>query len=659
MYWKFFHFGDDEEKFPPCKVASGTQSAGGEDRRVRLRSSFLQGCLRLMVISFPGTVSSACQFSDAAVRLDSMSAAKSQAVGTDQECEPCAAPKSRKSDDEEFDAVLSMMITGIVPQVQPPVVASPTEMSFTSDSVATAAGEITSSIGFGTTASPTGITTSLGVTSPSAESQLGANIAKNFPIAVPAGLVNLESSTSTAIVATQSLNGAATPIQSQAVLGSENQRTHEVLPSSASSLGTAGATLSEVEPSAFNLPVVTKSGLSTIPAALSQDAIDALELIGRWPSSVIASRPSSALFENMSAISGSRVQALSTFTLPVSLSQVPNSATQSSVLTELNTLNSATQSSVLTELNTLNAAVLGSKPDASLSVLPVSALPVATTPAVVASSVVALPVINPSVTNTSVTETVEQDATGNIKSAAEGSLDQVLATESKSVVQTSTGVVASKPVEPMRKPVRSGTSGASALPVLDNLEPLRGSESSAVSLSSDAVRNDMVQAHAVNSLPNLASSVSGEMRQPLSNQVSQAILEHLDSNGLRSHDNLSVRLDPPELGEMTIELSKTSEGLAVRVTAREAVTMDMLFARGQEIETQLRGQQMNLKSLEFLRADMSGNQFSQGQQQHEGSRRSENMMNQIRRGSRSSIPAHTNVGRSTTPDSTYGLSFRA
>ena len=414
-----------------------------------------------------------------------------------------------------------------------------------------------------------------------------------------------------------------------------------------------------MEPSAFNLPVVTKSGLSTIPAALSQDAIDALELIGRWPSSVIASRPSSALFENMSAISGSRVQALSTFTLPVSLSQVPNSATQSSVLTELNTLNSATQSSVLTELNTLNAAVLGSKPDASLSVLPVSALPVATTPAVVASSVVALPVINPSVTNTSVTETAEQDATGNIKSAAEGSLDQVLATESKSVVQTSTGVVASKPVEPMRKPVRSGTSGASALPVLDNLEPLRGSESSAVSLSSDAVRNDMVQAHAVNSLPNLASSVFGEMRQPLSNQVSQAILEHLDSNGLRSHDNLSVRLDPPELGEMTIELSKTSEGLAVRVTAREAVTMDMLFARGQEIETQLRGQQMNLKSLEFLRADMSGNQFSQGQQQHEGSRRSENMMNQIRRGSRSSIPAHTNVGRSTTPDSTYGLSFRA
>ena len=63
---------------------------------------------------------------------------------------------------------------------------------------------------------------------------------------------------------------------------------------------------------------------------------------------------------------------------------------------------------------------------------------------------------------------------------------------------------------------------------------------------------------------------------------------------------------------MTIELSKTLEGLAVRVTAREAVTMDMLFARGQEIESQLRGQHMNLKSLEFQRTDMFSSGFSQG-----------------------------------------------
>lgn len=136
-------------------------------------------------------------------------------------------------------------------------------------------------------------------------------------------------------------------------------------------------------------------------------------------------------------------------------------------------------------------------------------------------------------------------------------------------------------------------------------------------------------------------------------------MEHIERNGVRSNDTLSVRLDPPELGEMTIELSKTNEGLAVRVTAREAVTMDMLFARGQEIESHLRGQQMNLKSLEFLRADRSANQFSQGQQQSDASRRFENLMSQVRRGSRNSIPANTNVGRITTSDSIHGLSFRA
>ena len=237
--------------------------------------------------------------------------------------------------------------------------------------------------------------------------------------------------------------------------------------------------------------------------------------------------------------------------------------------------------------------------------------------------------------------------------------DQVLASNSKSGFQASSVPVASKNIELMTKPVRGRTSFASTPAVPDNSAFSIVREPHAALPSYDAVRSDMVQPNAAHSLPDLATSISGEMRQPLSNQVSQAIMEHIERNGVRSHDTLSVRLDPPELGEMTIELSRTLEGLAVRVTAREAVTMDMLLARGQEIESHLRGQQMNLKSLEFLRADMSGNQFSQGQQHNEGSRRSENLMNPVRRGSRSSIPTNTNVGRITTPDSTYGLSFRA
>ena len=476
----------------------------------------------LMAISFPHTVSSVTQFSDAAVRLDSASSAKLQAASEGNECGTCPPRKSVKSTDDDFEAMLAMMISGIVPQVQPPAVAESTSMSLTSDSVVTDAADITDSI------------------------------------------------------------------QSQSVPVSSNQQSidgFELLPTEPLLISPAAgavAAIPEVQTTAVNLPVVTHADLSATPEALSQDAMDALERIGRLPDSLISQALSSALPENTPTVTASPADALSTSTLPVSMPAMDPQLVSAAPDTGLPM--SATLSSVLPESNELKAPV--------------------TTPSVAAALSV-------------------------------------------------------KNVESTMKPVRGRTSSAAALPVLDNSEFPSGSEPHAAAPSYEAVRIDMVQPHAANSLPDLATSISGEMRQPLSNQVSQAILEHIERNGVRSNDTLSVRLDPPELGEMTIELSRTHEGLAVRVTAREAVTMDMLFARGQEIESHLRAQHMNLKSLEFLRADMSGNQFSQGQQQNEASGRSENMMNQVRRGSRNSSPANTNVGRIATPESTYGLSFRA
>lgn len=186
---------------------------------------------------------------------------------------------------------------------------------------------------------------------------------------------------------------------------------------------------------------------------------------------------------------------------------------------------------------------------------------------------------------------------------------------------------------------------------------------SASMLTSATAMSGGVLSSVANALPSPEAPVSGGMRQPLTSQVSQAIMDHIEHNGIRPSDSLSVRLDPPELGEMTIELSKTPEGLAIRVTAREAVTMDMLLVRGQEIESQLRGQHMNLKSLEFQRTETSYNGSSQGQgqqqQQNNASRRSENLMNQMRGGARSLNPTGTSMARSATLESTHGLSFRA
>ena len=109
----------------------------------------------------------------------------------------------------------------------------------------------------------------------------------------------------------------------------------------------------------------------------------------------------------------------------------------------------------------------------------------------------------------------------------------------------------------------------------------------------------------------LTASIAEEIRQPLSSQVSRAVMDHIEKRGSQESDTLTVRLDPPELGELVIELSNTREGLAVRVTAREAVTMDMLFARGSEIETQLRGEKIDLQSLEFLSPDMMNSNTAQ------------------------------------------------
>lgn len=148
--------------------------------------------------------------------------------------------------------------------------------------------------------------------------------------------------------------------------------------------------------------------------------------------------------------------------------------------------------------------------------------------------------------------------------------------------------------------------------------------------------------------PESAFPMPAELRQPLSTQVSRVLLEHMPREGSLATETLKVRLDPPELGEMVLEISRTKEGLAVRVTAREAVTMDMLLARGHEIESHLRNGKIGLSTLEFLSSGMMngggsgdrqekelffGSNFSQQPGPQKGRRASTNDATAIRPGS--------------------------
>jgi hypothetical protein len=157
-----------------------------------------------------------------------------------------------------------------------------------------------------------------------------------------------------------------------------------------------------------------------------------------------------------------------------------------------------------------------------------------------------------------------------------------------------------------------------------------------------------------------AESISAEMRQPLSTQVSRAVLDHWERPAAQESESLTLRLDPPELGEMVIELSKTRDGLAIRVSAREAVTMEMLFSRGHEIESHLRGRDVDLKSLEFLPSGSLGGQTSF--EQHRGSATSQ--LDSVKSGRPTSRrgpasgAAGTHTG-TTESESSHALNFRA
>jgi flagellar hook-length control protein FliK len=161
-------------------------------------------------------------------------------------------------------------------------------------------------------------------------------------------------------------------------------------------------------------------------------------------------------------------------------------------------------------------------------------------------------------------------------------------------------------------------------------------------------------------LPDLTTAVTSEMRQPLSYQVSRAVMEHLERRTTAESDTMTVQLDPPDLGEMVIELSKSKEGLSVRVTAREAVTMDMLLARGSEIESQLRGEKMDLRSLEFLSPDMMGGKAFQGHTSQDSTSKFDQLVGTQRRNSHNGTATPIASGATTrTGDSQHVLNFRA
>ena len=429
---------------------------------VQFRLCFLQGCLMLMAISFPDTESSAAQFSDAASHLDTASRAKSSAVSTGHECGECPGRKADQSNDEDFEGVLAWMMSGIVTQIQVPATPDTTDTASATVPVEPATVEISDSFRLGQ------VPSAGGAAAPH-RTEYASSVPSEDAVAIPEalsdtvhpGLRTVNAPTTMEVITDASLNdelssgggeslsGDSMPIRSQSVLSNAHLQSMdgvEFLPGSLSF--SSDTAIIPVQPDAVSTSEALPSSLSATPAALSQDAIDALAQIGRLPDPTI---------------------------YQASVSALPGS---------------------------------GSLSPAS----PASALSVTTVPMVTAS---------------------ESDRTESSIPSVAVTTDQALTLSAESDVQPLSVPVASENVETMIRPVRRRASSASAVP--DSSEFPAGREPhSAVASASDMVRSDSVQPNSANTLPDLAVSISSEVRQPLSNQVSQAIMEHIERNGVRS-----------------------------------------------------------------------------------------------------------------------------
>jgi flagellar hook-length control protein FliK len=644
----------------------------------------MQGCAMPVAISFSDPVNSAAQFMDGAAKGDAASSATSQAFDPNSSAASLFS-KDGKPSDEDFDAVLALLLNGGVPVLQPPVVQVKVETnaaeSGTSDATITlfetapigardssTAGDA-DFVNLGqlllrrdSVAQQMSATPGIGITS-KAISENAATTDTAESAIVPG--VSLASTTAGAIASPDlPLNSAnvddAPTAKMQAGQGSAPSQAPEI------------ADDEEIFPTQIPANQTRESQIPSTPELPTQElliyGVDTNVADITIPIYVSVSAPP---LESVTAkpLSSDMIQALERIGQPLDSGIDSDQGAQSQVPAAESQISSLPKSGLLTA-ETQAATASQSVPKPILVAVPTTA----TAPSVESSKAAT----NQQPPSTSELHARVSSLTGSTSNSAEKLLrpflsesseaDTGITTTIKSFESAPDGTTltsdltssASEPLQPSVASLkRRGFPDEDPL-VLDDSKPQLNPASDVTAATQ---QNGFVSSVLPNSVPDLAASISAEMRQPLTSQVSQAIMDHVERHGVRQSDSLSVRLDPPELGEMTIQLSKTDEGLAVRVTAREAVTMDMLFARGQEIESQLRGQRMNLKSLEFQRTDMSSSGFSHGQgqpqQQNNSSRRSENLLNQIRGGTRSLSLNSNSHPRSVTSESNYGLSFRA
>lgn len=109
------------------------------------------------------------------------------------------------------------------------------------------------------------------------------------------------------------------------------------------------------------------------------------------------------------------------------------------------------------------------------------------------------------------------------------------------------------------------------------------------------------------SVDNAASAPLVSVARPMTSQVLVAMVQNLSVIKEQTSGSLTLRLDPPELGEIEMRFRQSEQGVELRLTARAPVTLQMLLSRGDEISRVLSG-----LDIDFSRVEISGDDSFRG-----------------------------------------------
>jgi flagellar hook-length control protein FliK len=197
-----------------------------------------------------------------------------------------------------------------------------------------------------------------------------------------------------------------------------------------------------------------------------------------------------------------------------------------------------------------------------------------------------------------------------VQPATTDSSDSLTAADAAGATQVQPEVRSSAEVSASGLTEFGGTSGqtlaqdaaltAAGRSAVDRVQPeaqLRQADQQGVNAANDAGSTAAVSDVSAVALPG-SQSVEQAGPQPMTEQIRHVVVQHVQQNADTQSSRLTVRLDPPELGVLELDLSLTEDGLDVKIHARENVTLDMLLARSPELERLLKAQDLNIRKVE-------------------------------------------------------------